>query len=122
MGIKSKSKATNQTRQANISTTVQVEGLLFDSEDDFWLFKGIDENLEEIIKSVEEGEIEAKDYFNRFKTINVKETYHGAEVELDKLFKNVTRLLSYDDIEKFEAEFSVCLNFYKKINIIEYGD
>ena len=70
MGFKSKTKETNQT---NICNPFKVGGLIFDSEDDYQLFKDIDRNIRQTVKSVEDGSIDLKEVFNDVKKINVKE-------------------------------------------------
>ena len=123
MGFKSKSKATSkETSQTNICIPFKVGGLIFDSEDDYPLFKDIDRNITQTVKSVEDGSIDLKEVFNNVKKINVKESYYDAMEEMDGLFKNAAQLLCYEDIEKFEADYKVGCCFFDKINIIEYCD
>ena len=59
MGFRSKSKvtskATTQTRNIN---PFKVGGLIFESEDDYQLFKDIDSNISQKVKSVVDGEID----------------------------------------------------------------
>ena len=118
MGFKTKSKETSQT---NICNPFKVGGLIFDSEYDYQLFKDIDRNIKQTVKSVEDGSIDLKEFFNKIKKINVKESYYDANEEMDGLFKNTTHLLSYEDT-RFVTEYKVGCCFFDKINIIEYCD
>ena len=115
MGFKSKSKETN------ICNPFKVGVLIFDSEDDYQLFKDIDRNIKQTVKSVEDGSIDLKEVFNNVKKINVKESYYDAREEMDGLFKNATELLCYEGT-RFETDYKVCCCFFDKINIIEYCD
>ena len=118
MGFNSKSKKTSQT---NICNLFKVGGLIFDSEDDYQLFKNIDKNITQTVKLVEDGCIELKEVFNNVKKINVKESYYDAVEEMDGLFKNATQLLCYEGT-RFETDYKVGCCFFDKINIIEYCD
>ena len=113
MGYKSKSK--------QINNNFKIRGLIFDSEEDYLLFKNIDKNINETVKSVNDGIIDLKDVFNNVKKINVKETYYDAGDELDGLFINATSLLMYEDT-RFVNDFKVGYYFFDKINLIEYCD
>ena len=75
MGFKTKSKETSQT---NICNPFKVGGLIFDSEDDYQLFKDIDRNITQTVKSVKDNLIDLKEFFNKVKKINVKESYYDA--------------------------------------------
>ena len=116
MGFKSKSK---QTSQANNCNFFKVGGLLFDCEDDYNLFKNIDKNISETVKSVKNGSIELKDVFCNIKNINVTELYSESREELDALFKNATTLLCYE-CTRFHNDYEVGCCFFRKINIIKY--
>ena len=71
-------------------------GLIFDSVNDYHLFKDIDRNIKQTVKSVEDGSIDLKEFFNKIKNINVKESYYDANEEMDGLFANATHLLCYE--------------------------
>ena len=116
MGFKSKSK---QTTQENNCNYFKVGGLLFDCEDDYNLFRNIDKNISETVKSVKNGSIELKDVFCNIKNINVTELYYQSREELDDLFKNATQLLFYEDMG-IETDYKVGCCFFDKINIIIY--
>ena len=118
MGFKSKSIVKNQS---NICNPFKVGGLIFDSEEDYLILKNIDSNISQIVKSVEDGNIDLKEVFNNVKTINVKESYDDAWEEMDGLFKNATDLLCYDDT-RFVTDYKVGCCFFDKINIIKYCD
>ena len=118
MGFKSKSK---ETSQSNIYNQFKVGGLIFDSEDDYLLFKNIDRNIRQRFKSVKDGSIKLEEVFNDIKKINVKETYYYAREEMDGLFKNATGLLCYEGT-RLVTDYKVGCCFFDKINIIEYCD
>ena len=118
MGFKTKSK---ETSQKNICNPFKVGGLIFDSEDDYQLFKDIDRNISQTVKSVEYGDIDLKEIFNKVKKINVKECYYDAREEMDGLFSNATELLCYEGT-RFNTDYKVGCCFFDKINIKEYSD
>ena len=118
MGFKSTNK---QTTQLNNCNTFKVGGLLFDSKEDYLLFKNIDKNINDTVKSVKDGSIDLKDVFNNVKSISVKECYYEAREELDGLFENATGLLCYEGTT-LVTEYKVGCCFFYKINVIEYCD
>ena len=67
MGYKLKSKLSNNN--------FKIRGLIFDSDEDYIIFKNIDKNISQTVKSVNDGIIDLKDVFNNVKNINVKETF-----------------------------------------------
>ena len=105
MGYKSKSKQINN---------FNIKGLIFDSEEDYLIFKNLDKNIYQTVKSVNDGIIDLKDVFNNVKNINVKETYYDACEELDGLFKNATSLLMYEG-SIFQNDFKVGCCFLIKL-------
>ena len=118
MGFKTKSK---ETSQSNICNPFKVGGLIFDSVNDYQLFKDIDRNIKQTVKSVEDGSIDLKEFFNKIKKISVKESYYDAREEMDGMFKNATYLLCFEDT-RFVTDYKVGCYFFRKINIIEYCD
>ena len=118
MGFKSKSIEKSQTNNCN---PFKVGGLIFDSEEDYLILKNIDSNINQIVKSVEDGSIDLKDVFNNVKTINVEESYDDAREEMDGLFENATGLLCYEGT-RFYNNYKVGCCFFNKINIIKYCD
>ena len=118
MGFKSINK---QTSQSNNCNPFKVGGLLFDSEEDYLLFKNIDKNIRDTVKSVEDGSIDLKDVFNNVKKINVEEMYYNASEEMDGLFENATGLLCYEGTS-FVITYKVGCCFFDKINVISFDD
>ena len=118
MGFKSTNK---QTSQSNNCNTFKVGGLLFDSKEDYLLFKNIDKNINDTVKLVKDGSIDLNKVFNDVKPISVKECYYDAREELDGLFENATGLLCYEGT-RFVIEYKVGCCFFDKINVIEYCD
>ena len=99
----------------------RINGLIFDSEEEYDIFKNIDKNIHNIVKSVNDGSIDLKDFFNYIMNINVKECYYEASEELDGLFKNATQLLCYEGT-RFNIDYKVAHCFFDKINVIKYCD
>ena len=118
MGIKTKRQ---ESTQSNICIPFKIGGLTFDSFNDYQLFKDIDRNILQTVKSVEDGNIDLKEFFNKIKNINVKERYYDANEEMDGLFANATSLLIYEGT-RFYNYYKVGCCFFKKINIIKYCD
>ena len=118
MGFKSKSK---ETSQSNICKPFKVGGLIFDSEYDYQLFKDIDRNITQTVKSVKDGSIELKDVFADIKKINVTEIYDEAREEMDGLFSHATGLLCYGGT-RFHTDYQVGCSFFRKVNVITYSD
>ena len=115
MGFKSKNN------QSNICKRFRVRGLIFDSEEDYQILKNIDSNINQTVKSVNDGSIDLKDVFNNLKTFNVEESYFDTREELDGLFKNSTELLIYEGT-RFVNDYKVGCCFFDKINVIKYFD
>ena len=107
--------------QSNICKPFKIKGLIFDSEEDYNIFKNIDKNIYQIVKSVNDGIIDLKDVFINIKNINVKETYYDAGDELDVIFINAISLLMYEGT-RFQNDYKVGCCFFDKINVIEYSD
>ena len=118
MGFKSTNK---QTSQSNNCNTFKVGGLLFDSKEDYLLFKNIDKNINDTVKLVKDGSIDLNKVFNNVKPINVKECYYDASEEMDGLFGNATDLLCYEGT-RLVNEYMVGCCFFDKINVIRYSD
>ena len=118
MGFKSKNK---QTSQSNNCNPFKVGGLIFDSEEDYLLFKNIDRNINDTLTSVKNGSIDLKEVFNNVKPINVKECYYEAREELDGLFKNAIGLLCFEGT-RLVTEYKVGCCFFDKVNVIRYCD
>ena len=118
MGFKSKSK---ETSQSNICNPFKVGGLIFESEDDYLLFKNIDRNIKQTVELVKRGIIDLEEFFNKIKKINVKESYYDAREEMDGMFGNVIELL-FDESIRFRTDYKVGCCFFNKINIIDYCD
>ena len=118
MGFKSKNI---EKMRLNNCNPFKVGGLIFDSEEDYLLFKNIDRNIDDTVKSVKNGSIYLKEVFNNVKPINVKECYYDASEEMDGLFGNATDLLCYEGT-RLVNEYMVGCCFFDKINVIRYSD
>ena len=99
----------------------KIHGLLFDSKEDYNIFKNIDKNINQTVKLVNDGIIDIKDVFNNVKKITVRESYYDAGDDLDLIFLNATSLLMYEGT-RFVNDYKVGCCFFDKINLIEYGD
>ena len=113
MGYKSKSK--------QINNNFKIRGLIFDSDEDYNILKNIDNNIDNLVKLVNDGSIDITEVFKNIKKINVKECYYEAREELDGLFINATSLLMYEGT-RFQNDFKVGCCFFDKINVKEYCD
>ena len=111
MGYKSKSQQNN----------FRLNGLIFDSEEDYLIFKNIDKNIYETVELINNGILDIKDVFKDVKNICVRECYYDACDELDGIFLNATSLLMFEDI-RFINDYKVACRFFDKINVIEFGD
>ena len=111
----------SKNNHSNICKRFRVRGLIFDSEEEYQIFKSLDEKINQVVQSVKDGSIDLKDYFNNIRSINVEETYFYAREELDGLFKNATYLLSYEDT-RFVTDYKVGCCFFDKINVIKCTD
>ena len=118
MGFKTKSK---ETSQSNICNPFKVGGLIFDSVNDYQLFKDIDRNIKQTVELVKRGRIDLEEFFNKIKIINVKESYCEAREEMDGMFQNAIDLLCFEGT-RLVTEYKVGCYFFNKINIIECCD
>ena len=107
--------------QSNICKPFKIKGLIFDSEEDYNILKNIDNNIDNLVKLVNDGIIDITEVFKNIKKINVKECYYEAREELDGLFINATSLLMYEGT-RFQNDFKVGCCFFDKINVKEYCD
>ena len=107
--------------QSNICKPFKIKGLIFDSEDDYNILKNIDNNIDNLVKLVNDGIIDITEVFKNIKKINVKECYYEAREELDGLFINATSLLMHEGT-RFQNDFKVGCCFFDKINVKEYCD
>ena len=118
MGFKTKSK---ETSQSNICNPFKVGGLIFDSVNDYQLFKDIDRNIKQTVELVKRGRIDLEEFFNKIKIINVKESYCEAREEMDGMFQNALDLLCFEGT-RLVTDYKVGRYFFDKINIIDYCD
>ena len=99
----------------------KLNGLIFDSEEDYKSLKRVDENIFNIVKLVKNSSADLDNIFNNIKSINVTETYPDAYDQTDELFINATSLLLYEDIPD-SIEYKVACKFFLRINLIEYEE
>ena len=113
MGFTSQNKQSNNTTYSN-NTPFKIGGLIFESVDDYLIFKNLEKNINLTVDLVKTGLININDIYNNINPINVKEEYPEASEELDGLFKKATSFLCCNDERNKVAE---C--FFSKI-IIDY--
>ena len=75
------------------------------------IFKNIDKNINQIVKSVKDGKIDINEVFNDIEKIRVLEFKYNAGEQLFDLFKNATELLEYKGTD-FDIEYKVGCRFY----------
>ena len=110
-----------KTNQSNICNPFKIGGLIFDSEEDYLIFKNLDININSTVSLVKRGIIDLKDFFNKIKNIKVKESYYDASEEMDGLFRNSTELLCYEGT-RLVTEYKVGCCFFDKIKVLEFDD
>ena len=108
-------------RKLNINNIYDVEGLIFYTKEDYMIFKNIDKNINQIVKSVKDGIIDINEVFNDIEKIRVLEFKYNAGQQLFDLFKNATELLKYEGTD-FDIEYKVGCRFYDKFLLVEYSE
>ena len=98
-----------------------VNGLEFDSENDYFRFVDLDKHLSDVVVYVKDGKVNLEEFFNQRPRINVRELYPDASEELDTLFENATRLLCFEGT-RFNLDYEVGFKFFDKINIIPFSE
>ena len=102
------------------STTYKISGLKFKSKTDYYLFKDLDNHIDEIVEQVNNNQLKLEDVFKDVKPITIEELYYCADDELDGTFENATKLLMFEDSPHFKNEYEIACKFFDKINIIEF--
>ena len=98
-----------------------VNGLEFDSENDYFRFVDLDKYISDVVCYVKDGKVNLEEFFNQRPIINVRELYPDAREELDTLFENATRLLFFEGT-RFNLDYEVGAKFFDKINIIPFSE
>ena len=111
----------NMFNTINNSKSFKINGLIFDSEEDYKKLKNIDDNINNIVHLVKNGIIDINDIMKSIDKIYVEETYYGAGDELDGLFKNAAGLLMYEDT-RYNIEYKIGCKFFDKIDVEEYDE
>ena len=94
----------------------KLNGLIFDSEEDYKSLKRVDDNIFNIVKNYSAN---LDNIFNSINPINVTETYPDAYDEIDGIYPNATSLLIYEN-DPGNIDYKVAMKFFKKINVIHY--
>ena len=121
MGVKSLTNHKHLLNNNNSNNNYKKGGLIFDSKEDYLLIKNLDNNINSHVKLIKDNCYDMEEFFNRFKKVNVTESYYNAKEELDNLFENATELLCYEGTQ-FITDYKVGCCFFDKINVIEYID
>ena len=126
MGIRKKNNKPNNIiskmfDNINNSKSFKINGLIFDSEEDYKKLKNIDDNINNIVHLVKNGIIDINDVMKSIDKIYVEETYYDAGDELDGLFRNATGLLMYEDTP-YNIEYKIGCKFFDKIDVEEYDE
>ena len=100
------------------NNSFKLDGLIFDSEEDYKSLKRVDDNIFNMVK-YSSNDIE--NIFKNIKLINVTETYPDAYDEIDGIYPNATSLLIYE-VDPRSVEYKVAIKFFKKINVKHYID
>ena len=120
MGIKSLTNHKHLLNNNN-SNNYKKGGLIFDSQEDYLLLKNLDNNINTECELIKDNCFDMEEFFNKFKKVNVRESYYNAREELDGLFENATGLLCYEGTN-FVTEYKVGCCFFDKIKVIKYFD
>lgn len=97
----------------------KLNGLIFDSEEDYKGLKRVDDNIFNIVNLVKNSSANLDNIFNNIRSINVTECYPDAYDNADELFMNATSLLVYEDIPD-SIEYKVACKSFLKICLTEY--
>ena len=96
----------------------EVGNLIFESEEEYVIFKHIDDNIRIVDECIEDGLISAYAYFSLIRDINVKQTFRGGWQELYELFPNAADLIYIVDDEMFDRnDNEIGSRFFHKIHI-----
>ena len=96
----------------------EVGNLIFDSKDQYDIFKHIDDNINIIDECIEDGLISAHVYFNLIRDINVRQTFWGGWQELYELFPNAADLIYIADDEMYDNNLNeLGSRFFHKIHV-----
>ena len=93
----------------------KVDGLIFPSEESYRKLKDIDDNVDNILSSLNKKEEELKAFFDKIEPIEVIETYPDAMEEANGLFPNVTELLCFECTDNLQFEYDFACMFYSKL-------
>ena len=108
-----------KVKEMDLNNIYRVGGLIFYTEEDYLVFKNIDKNINQIVKTVKDGIIDLYGIFNNNEKIRVIEFKYEAGKELYELFEKATDLLYY---EEDSIEYKVGSRFYDRINLIKYTE
>ena len=108
-----------KSSQSNNRNKFKIGGLMFDSEEDYLIFKNIDKNMFNIVTLVDDSIILLNEVFNNVKTINVKERYYNSREEIYDLFQIAGYLITLKDTV-FKNDYEVGRCFFDKIIFLKY--
>ena len=110
MGFKTLSQS--KTRQ------YKVGGLIFPSKERYEDLKGIDVGSKIILSDLVNEE-ELKAFSDKINPIEVIETYPDAREEANGLFPNITQLLCFEGIERFNLDYKFAFMFFLKFKFCQ---
>ena len=94
----------------------EVGNLIFESKEEYEIFKHIDDNIRIVDKCIEDGLISADAYFYSIINISVRQTFWGGWQELYELFPNAADLIYIVDDEMFDRnDNKIGSRFFNKI-------
>ena len=92
------------------NNSFKLDGLIFDSKEDYKSLKNIDNNIFNIVKNFSD---DFDNIFNNIKSINVTETYPDAYDDIYGIYPNATSLLIYE-VDPSSVEYNIAIKFFKK--------
>lgn len=96
----------------------KVGNLIFESREEYDLFKYIDDNISIVDKCIEDGLISPVSYFYSIINISVRQTFWGGEQELYELFPNAADFIYIVEDEMYDRnDNEIGSRFFNKIHI-----
>ena len=92
----------------------KLDGLIFDSEEDYKSLRRVDDNFFNIIKKSSD---DIENIFKNIKSINVTETYPDAYDNIYGIYPNATTFLPYEEDPGGCEEYKISVKFFAKINV-----
>ena len=98
----------------------KVGNLIFESREDYELYKYIDDNISIVDKCIEDDLISASHYFSLIEDIRVIQTFWSGEQELYELFPNAADLIFFVDDDMYDSNVNeIGSFFFHKIHLMD---